>query len=100
MPFNVFSKLYHSMVWSTISYGAAIWRTQAFASINAVQNRTARFFLGVGKYAPNMGVNGGIGWTCPYAKQCRSVNRKVQEEPQAEVAANPDTRRKRKSDTD
>ena len=30
----------------------------------------------------------------------KKVNRKVQEEPQAEAAANPDTRRKRKSDTD
>ena len=28
------------------------------------------------------------------------VNRKVQEEPQAEVAGNPDTRGKRKCDTD
>ena len=34
------------------------------------------------------------------SKNSRKVNRKVQEEPQAEAAANPDTRRKRKSDTD
>ena len=30
----------------------------------------------------------------------KKVNRKFQEEPQAEAAANPDTRRKRKSDKD
>ena len=52
----VYSKLYDTMVWSVIDYGAAIWGTREYACINAVQNRAERFFLGVGKYTPNAAV--------------------------------------------
>ena len=46
-----------------ISYGAAIWATQSYNCINAVQNRAARYFLNVGRYTPNVAVTGDIGWT-------------------------------------
>ena len=44
-------------------------------------------------------------WMCglnanKVTKSLKKVNRKVQEESKAEAAASPDTRRKRKSDTD
>ena len=38
MPYEVFTSLYHTMVWSAISYGAGIWGTKEFSSVNAVQN--------------------------------------------------------------
>jgi hypothetical protein len=47
-----------SLVWSTISYGAAIWGTNEYSCINAVQNRAMRFYLGVGKYTANISVIG------------------------------------------
>ena len=53
----MFSKLYDSITLSTMSR----W-TKEYKCINAVQNRACRFFLGVGKYAPNNAVNGDIGW--------------------------------------
>ena len=31
LPYNTFTKLYDSMVWSTISYGAAIWGNRSFS---------------------------------------------------------------------
>ena len=53
MPYEVYTKLYDSMVWPIISYGAAIWGTKDYSAINAVQHRACRFYLGVGKYTPN-----------------------------------------------
>lgn len=44
-----------------------------FYSLNAVQNKAARFFLGVGRYTPNAAVNGDTGWTSPIVKQWSSV---------------------------
>ena len=69
LPFSSYSMLYDSIVWSTISYGAAVWGTKQFSCINAVQSRAARFFLGVGKYSPNAGVLGDTGWEPVIAKQ-------------------------------
>ena len=44
--FDTCTKLYDSLVWSVISYGAAIWGTRGFSCINAVQHRAIRFFFG------------------------------------------------------
>ena len=41
-----FSKLFDSMVWPVINYGAAIWGTRTFSCIDAFLNRALRFFLG------------------------------------------------------
>ena len=73
MPYNVYTTLYDSMVWSVISYGAAIWGTREYSAINAVQHRAIRFFLGVGRYTPNAAINGDMGWTPPYIRQWKSV---------------------------
>ena len=58
-----------------IDYGAAIWGTQEFACINAVQYRASRFFLRVGKYTPNVAVAGDMGWKFSVHKQWLSVTR-------------------------
>jgi len=63
--FSVFTKLFDSMVWSVVNYGSAIWGTQQFSCINAVQDRAMRFYMGVGKYTPNLAISGDIGWKPP-----------------------------------
>ena len=53
-----------------------------YSCINAIQNRASRFFLGLGRYAPNIAVQGEMGWTLPGHDQwiaatrqwCRLVN--------------------------
>ena len=55
--------------------GHASGGTKEYSCINAVQNRACRFFLGVGKYAPNNAVNGDMGWIPPLAKQWTCVVR-------------------------
>jgi len=82
MPFNCYTKLYDALVDSIINYGAAIWGVREFSCISSVQHRACRFFLGVGRYAPNAAVQGDMGWKPPTQRQwicvmrqwCRLVN--------------------------
>ena len=74
MPYDVFTKLYDSMVWPIISYGAAIWGTISFSCINAVQNRAMRFFLGTCKYTPTASIFGEMAWKPPLVKQWKCIS--------------------------
>ena len=38
LPFNVFTKLYDSVVYPVINYAASIWGNKSYSCINAVQN--------------------------------------------------------------
>ncbi|MEW8546795.1 MAG: hypothetical protein AB2693_25050 [Candidatus Thiodiazotropha sp.] len=40
--YSVFTRLYDTVVWSTISYGASIWGTKEYSCINGVQNQACR----------------------------------------------------------
>ena len=73
MPFDVYSKLYDSVVCPVISYGAAIWGDQTYSCIEAVQNRATRFFQGIGKYMPIAVVYGEMGWQPPLSRQWKSL---------------------------
>ena len=73
LPYEVFTKLFDTIVWPTINYGSDIWGTKDYSCINAVQNRACRYFLGVGKYTPNNGVNGDMAWKPACVKQWCSV---------------------------
>ena len=61
MPFQCFHKCYESIVQSVIDYSSAVWSTRSFSWIDAVQNRACRYFLGLGKYAPNQAISGDMG---------------------------------------
>ena len=65
LPFYTYTRLFYSVVRSTIRYGGAIWGDRQFSCITAVQNKAERFYLGVGRYTPNAAVNGDIGWLSP-----------------------------------
>jgi hypothetical protein len=69
LPFNTYTKLYDSTVWSTLSYDAAIWGDRRMSCITAVQNRALRFVMGVRRYTPNTSVTGDTGWLDAEVKQ-------------------------------
>ena len=73
VPYKVFTKLYDSIVWPVIAYGAAIWGHKEFSCISAVHNRAMRFFLGVGKYTPTVAVAGEMGWIPTNVRQWKIV---------------------------
>ena len=62
LPFKTFSKLFDTMVWSVINYGAAVWGSRQFSCINSVQLRAARYYMVVGRYTSNSAVQGDTGW--------------------------------------
>ena len=67
--FEVFTKLYDSLVSSIIEYGAAVWGHKSYSCIEAVQHRACRYYLGLGKKAPNRAVEGDMGWHLPEQRQ-------------------------------
>ena len=73
LPFSTFTKLFDSIVWSVVSYGAAVWGSRQFSSINSVYMRAARYYLGVGKYTPNSAVQGDTGWKPTIVRQWFTV---------------------------
>jgi hypothetical protein len=73
LPYEVFTHLYDSTVWPTISYGSAIWGYRSYSCVNAVQFRAMRFFFGVGRYTPNVAVSGEMGWISPEIRQWKSI---------------------------
>jgi len=75
MPYNAFTKLYTSIVLPVITYGASIWGTRAYSVISKIHHRACRYYLGVGKYTPNDGVNGDMGWTPVIVSQWQAVLR-------------------------
>ena len=61
-PYECLSKLYDSLVWPLIDYGSCIWGTNRRSCIEAVQTRACRYVTAVGKYTPNIAVQGNMGW--------------------------------------
>ena len=62
-PYECFTKLYDTLVWPIVEYGSCIWGTRKRTCIEAVQNRACWYYMAVGKYTPNLAVQGDMGWT-------------------------------------
>lgn len=45
VPYDLFTRLYDTVVWPVISYGSAVWGYRSFSCIDAVHNRAMRFYL-------------------------------------------------------
>lgn len=63
LGYNSFQKLYHSCVCPILDYASGVWGAKSFDKIDHIQNRAIRAFLGVHNYAPNMAIQGDMGWT-------------------------------------
>jgi hypothetical protein len=73
--FDTYSKLFDSFVTPILEYGSGVWGIDEFSSINSVFFRAGRFFLGVGKYAPNNATLGDLAWDTPFVRQMQCVTR-------------------------
>ena len=69
MAYNVYCKLYSSLVEPILFYCSGIWGLTIYGKINTVQNKACRFFLGVGKNAANLATRGDMGWTDCFVNQ-------------------------------
>ena len=75
MPYELFTKVYASLVAPVIDYEATIWGARKFSCINTVQKRVCQVFWGLGRYATNAGVQVEMGWFLPIHKQLMSIAR-------------------------
>ena len=63
--FQTFTKMYHSCVVPISDYFAGIWGFNHFDSMNKIQNRACRYYLGLHPKAPIAGLQGDMGWLLP-----------------------------------
>ncbi len=62
LNYDTYTTLYDSLVAPVTDYGSAIWGFKSYDCLDKVQNRATRFFMGVHRYAPNLGHVGDMGW--------------------------------------
>jgi hypothetical protein len=75
ISYNCFKKLYESSVEPILKYAAGVWGTKEYKVINTVQNKAARFILGVQQKTPNLATVGDLGWCSILGKQWLEVVR-------------------------
>ena len=63
LGYNTYTKLYESGVTSILDYGGEIWGFKKYKDIDLIQNKAARVFLGVHRFAPLPAIHGDLGWT-------------------------------------
>jgi len=52
-----------------LDYCSETWGFQNYASVNTVQNKAIRIFLGVHRFAPLAAIHGDMGWTDPQVRR-------------------------------
>ena len=62
MGLKTYTKLFESCVQSVLLYCSGVWAMKHGKSLQKVQNRAMRFFLGVHKFTPTLGMSGDMGW--------------------------------------
>ena len=83
--FNTFTKLYETTVWPILDYCSSVWSYKKHHYSTKIQNRASRYFLGVHKNAPDLAVQGDMGWLLVefkyYMSMLRLWNKLVKLEP-------------------
>ena len=59
---KTYEKLFQICVIPILDYHSSVWGYKDYSVIDAVQNRSIRYFLGVHRFAPKLAINGDIGW--------------------------------------
>ncbi len=69
LGYKSFTKLYESYVDPILCYCTGVWGVKKHMYCTSIQNRAIRGFLGVHKFAPNLAINGDMGWLSFSTKQ-------------------------------
>ena len=69
---KTYEKLFNACVVPILDYCSSVWGFNDYSSVDAVQNRSIRYFLGVHRFAPKVAINGDIGWLP--SKERRHIN--------------------------
>ena len=63
LGYYTYSKLYQACVCPVLDYASEIWGYKGYDTIDHIQNRAIRAYLGVHSLAPNLSIQGDMGWT-------------------------------------
>ena len=58
---KTYEKLFNACVVPILDYCSSVWGFDDYSSVDPVQNRSIRYFLGVHRFAPKVAINGDIG---------------------------------------
>lgn len=61
MSYDVYLKLYQSLVEPVLYYGAGLWGHTVWKEVQTIQNKACRLFLGSSSNASNVSVQGDMG---------------------------------------
>ena len=75
LGFNTFSKLVKSGVIPVLNYGSEIWGFMKFKTCENIQNRAARYFLGLHRFTPIPALRGELGWNDVFIERWISMVR-------------------------
>ena len=70
--YKTYTHLYACGVTTVSDYCSGVWGFQTHEKINTIQNRAARYFLGVHRFTSNLATSGDIGWVSSNTR--RKVN--------------------------
>ena len=69
MSYDVYTKMYTSLVEPILYYCSGKWGLTKYAKVITVQNKACRYFLGIGKNAANLATTGDMGRTDCFVNQ-------------------------------
>ena len=69
LMYSSYNKLYDAGIVPIMDYCSGVWGYKKYSKCDVVQNKGARAFLGVHRFAPNLAVNGDMGWTPPIIRR-------------------------------
>ncbi|CAG2224647.1 unnamed protein product [Mytilus edulis] len=74
MDFEIYTKIYDNTVIPVMDYASGIWGIKRYDSLERLQYRVIRTFLGISKCAPIPAVLGDMGWLPVYIHtQCNAI---------------------------
>ena len=65
LAFTVYEKIFKSIVVPVMCYSAGVRGYKQFDSLDKLQHKVIRTFLGVGKQTPLVAFDGDVGWDSP-----------------------------------
>ncbi len=60
--FKTFTTLFKTNVLPVLHYGCSVWGYKKAPELDIIENRAMRYYLGVHRYAPVLGLAGDMGW--------------------------------------
>ena len=72
---STFEKMFLNCVAPVLDYCSEVWGLRNYHSIEMVQDRALRYYLGVHRFIPLPALHGEFGWKLPYHRHCINAAR-------------------------